>query len=123
MRTIDFYNAAKGTNRDADMARILGITTATIAQAKKSNHFSAYIAARCAELAGLDVQEAITAAAIEAEHQPEKREYMLSVLDAMKNRRNEKRAVITDSPQGETLVGRVGIEPTTNGLRVRCSTS
>lgn len=45
MKTIDFYYAARGESKDADMARVLGITTSAIAQAKKREHLSAYHAA------------------------------------------------------------------------------
>ena len=82
MKTIDFYYAAQKANsmKDADMARALEITSSAIAQAKKREHLSAYHAARCAEMAGLDPEEAMKAAAIEAEHEPEKRNYLLRIL-------------------------------------------
>lgn len=82
MKTIDYFYAAKKLNNfsDADMARALSITTAAVAKAKQREHLSAYNAMRCAEMAGLDIAEAIKAAAIEAEHEEEKRNYMLRKL-------------------------------------------
>ncbi len=85
MKTIDFYYAARGSNRDADMARMLGITTAAIANAKKREHLSAYHAAKCAQLAGLSVEEAILASAMEAEHEPEKRKELALMLNPSYN--------------------------------------
>jgi hypothetical protein len=87
MKTIDFFYAAQKTNRltDAQMARALEITTAAIAQAKKREHLSAYNAAKCAEMAGLDAAEAIAAAAIEAEHEPAKREYLQKLMKSSYN--------------------------------------
>ncbi len=80
MKTIDFYYAARGNDRDSDMARWLGVTTASIANAKKREHLSAYHAAKCAAKAGLSIEEAILAAAIEAEHEPEKRKELAKML-------------------------------------------
>lgn len=85
MRSIDYYNEAKKTNslNDADMARLLGVTTAAIAHAKKANHFSVYIAVRCAEIAGLSEKDAAAIAGAEAEHVPAKRDYLLRKLVGM----------------------------------------
>ena len=80
MNTIDFYYAARGNDRDSDMARWLGVTTAAIANAKKRGHLSAYHAAKCAVKAGLSVEQAMIAAAIEAEHDEEKKKELAEML-------------------------------------------
>ncbi len=85
MKTIDFYYAARGKSKDADMARALGITTAAIAQAKKREHLSAYHAAKCAAIAGLSVEKAMIAAAIEAEHDEKKQKELADMLSSSYN--------------------------------------
>lgn len=106
MKTIDFFYQAQKRNklRDADMARALGITTASVANAKKREHLSAFNAAKCAEMAGLNPKEAIVAAAVEAEHEPEKRAYLLKILEKISA--NFKALLLRTSPRQIRLPAR-----------------
>lgn len=91
--TYDLYLLARGDRADSAMAKILEVSPAAISQWKQTEHLSAYYAARCAEIAGTDIIEALALSAAESEKEDFKRRYLeVKLKDAHHLRQKKKSA-------------------------------
>ena len=116
MDTLEYLDAIKkkqGLTSDYQLARILELMPSNItAYRKKRRVMDDYIAARVADMLGIDSIEVIAVANSERENDPEKR----SFWDKKAKTAREKREPLE-------VVASLGIEPRTRGFSIRCSTN
>lgn len=81
--TIELLNRVLENYKGVAIAEHFGLSSGAVSMWKRNKHISAYYAAKLAELIGEDAERAIALAGAEAEHDPEKKAYLLNML-AMK---------------------------------------
>jgi hypothetical protein len=81
--TIELLNRVLESYKGVAIAGMFNLSSGAVSTWKKNQHISAYYAAKLAELIGEDPERAVALAGAEAEHDPEKKAYLLNML-AMK---------------------------------------
>ncbi len=117
MKTLEYLDAVKkkqGLTSDYQLAKLLGLETSNMTMYRKQRRvMDDYIAALVAELLEIDQMELIAQANAEREKDPNKRAFW---------ERKAKTARENREPL-DVLVARGGIEPSTRGFSIRCSTN
>lgn len=78
--TIDILERAKGFESDEELSKKLGVKRSSISVWRNRGHIGALYTAKLAEMAGVEIKEALAICAAEAEQTEEGREYLFKRL-------------------------------------------